>query len=110
MSETSEKLAKLKETALSQLKECGVSNVDEEQLDGYVNSLRTMVGNRDALLVSGTDKAELATVYRNFVAKKLGVDDKDKGMKAIEAVAEKMSAIKQKSRPAFYYLVAKELK
>lgn len=110
MSDTSEKLAKLKETALAQLKECGVSKVDHDQLDGYVNSLKTMVGNRDALLVSGTDKAELETVYRNFVAKKLGVDNKDKGMKAVNDVAEKMSGIKQKSRPAFYYMVAQELK
>lgn len=69
-----------------------------------------MVGNRDALLVSGTDKAELETVYRNFVVKKLGVDNKEKGMQAIQDVAVKMSAIKQKSRPAFYYLVADQLK
>lgn len=110
MSDTSEKLAKLKATSLAQLKECGVSKVDDSQLDDYVNRLRTMVGNRDALLVSGTDKAELDTVYRNFVVKKLGVDNKEKGMKAIHDVAEKMSGIKQKSRPAFYYMVAQELK
>jgi len=110
MSDTNEKLARLKETAVAQLKECGVSKVDHDQLDGYVNSLRTMVGNRDALLVSGTDKAELETVYRNFVVKKCDVNDKDKGMKAINAVAEKMSGITQKSRPAFYYMVAHELK
>lgn len=110
MTEAGEKLVKLKEKSLAQLKECGVSNVDDAQLDDYVNRLRTMVGNRDALLVSGTDKAELETVYRNFVVKKLGVDNKDKGMKAINDVATKMSAIKQKSRPAFYYMVAQELK
>ncbi|WP_271855818.1 DUF2853 family protein [Patiriisocius marinus] len=110
MSETADKLAKMKETAVAQLKECGVSNVDHDQLDGYVNSLRTMVNNRDAVLVSGTDKSELETVYRNFVVKKCGLDDKDKGMAAIQSVAEKMSSIKQKSRPAFYYMVAHELK
>lgn len=110
MSETAEKLAKMKETAVAQLKECGVSKFDHDQLDGYVNSLRTMVNNRDAVLVSGTDPAELETVYRNFVVKKCGVDDKDKGMKAINAVAKKMSGINQKSRPAFYYMVAHELK
>jgi hypothetical protein len=109
MSDTSEKLAKLKETSLAQLKECGVSKVDHDQLDRYVNSLRTMVGNRDALLVSGTDNGELETVYRNFVVKKCGVEDKDRGMKAIKAAASKMSGINQKSRPAFYYIVAHEL-
>jgi hypothetical protein len=110
MSETADKLAKMKETALAQLTKCGVSNVDNDQLDGYVNSLRTMVNNRDAVLVSGTDPSELETVYRNFVVKKCGVDDKEKGMKAVHAVAEKMKEINQKSRPAFYYMVANELK
>lgn len=109
MSETQEKLAKLKETAVSQLNECGVSNIDHDKLDEYVNRLRTMVNNRDALLVSGGDPAELETVRKNFVAKKLGVEDKDKGSAAVNAVAEKMSGIKFKSRPAFYYLVAHEL-
>ena len=84
MSDTSEKLAKLKETSLTQLKECGVSKIDHDQLDRYVNSLRTMVGNRDALLVSGTDKRELETVYRNFVVKKCGVEDKDRGMSLLK--------------------------
>jgi len=60
-------------------------------------------------LVSGGDPAELETVYRNFVAKKLGVSDKDKGMAAVNKVADKMSGIRMKNRPAFYYLVAHEL-
>ncbi len=109
MSETADKLAKMKETSVAQLTQCGVTNIDHDQLDRYVKSLRTMVNNRDAVLVSGTDKAELETVYRNFVVKKCGVDDKEKGMNAVHAVAEKMKAIKQKSRPAFYYMVAHEL-
>ncbi|WP_415371537.1 DUF2853 family protein [Patiriisocius sp. Uisw_047] len=44
-------------------------------MDRYVNSLRTMVGNRDALLVSGTDKWELETVYINFALNKCGLED-----------------------------------
>jgi len=110
MSETADKLAKMKETAVAQLEQCGVKNINHEQLEGYVNSLRTMVNNRDAVLVSGSDPAELETVRRNFVVKKCGVEDKDKGAAAVSAVASKMSAIKQKSRPAFYYMVAHELK
>lgn len=104
-----DKLQALKNNAMQQLKDCGVSNVNEARLDQYVNSLKTMVNNRDALLVSGTDDAELQTVRRNFVEKKLGISDKDKGMAAIKKVADKMSSIRQKSRPAFYYLVAEEL-
>lgn len=109
MSELAEKLAKLKETAEGQLKECGVTNVDHELLDSLVNRLRTMINNKDAALVSGKDASELETVRRNFVEKKLGVTDKEKAMAAINKVAEKMSGIRMKSRPAFYYLVQQEL-
>jgi hypothetical protein len=109
MSDLADKLASLKSTAVSQLNECGVSNIDHDKLDGYVNSLKSMVNNKDATLVSGSDPSELETVRRNFVAKKLGVEDKDKAMAAINSAAGKMSSIRMKSRPAFYYLVQQEL-
>ena len=109
MSDRDDKLAALKATAVKQLTECGVSNIDNDRLDGYVNSLKSMVDNKDATLVSGTDASELETVRRNFAEKKLGVTDKDKAMAAINNVASKMSGIRMKSRPAFYYLVASEL-
>ncbi|WP_299429658.1 DUF2853 family protein [uncultured Maribacter sp.] len=109
MSELAEKLAKLKATAVSQLNDCGVTDIDQDKLDGYVNSLKSMVNNKDATLVSGQDASELETVRRNFVEKKLGVTDKDKAMEAIQSVATKMSGIRMKSRPAFYYLVQAEL-
>lgn len=109
MSDLKSKLDKLKETAVKQLTDCGVSNIDHEKLDKYVNSLKTMVNNKDAVLVSGTDASELETVRRNFVDKKLGIKDKEKANAAIASVVEKMSAIKMKNRPAFYYLVSEEL-
>ncbi|MFB9053268.1 DUF2853 family protein [Formosa undariae] len=109
MSDVQTKLAQLKATAEKQLGDCGVSNIDHEKLDGYVNSLKTMVNNKDAVLVSGLDPSELETVRRNFIEKKLGVTDKDKAMAAITAVVDKMSGIKMKSRPAFYYLVSEAL-
>ena len=68
-----------------------------------------MVDNKDATLVSGVDQSELDTVCRNFCAKKLGVTDKDKAMAAVKKVVDKMSGIRMKNRPAFYYLVANEL-
>ncbi len=109
MSELGDKLAKLKATAVKQLNECGVSNINDAQLDDYVNSLKSMVDNKDATLVSGQDPSELETVRKNFVEKKLGVSDNDKAMAAINSVASKMSGIRMKSRPAFYYLVQQEL-
>ncbi|WP_083191693.1 DUF2853 family protein [Formosa haliotis] len=109
MSDVQSKLAQLKATAEKQLTACGVSSIDQEKLDTYVNSLKTMVDNQDATLVAGADPSELETVRRNFVEKKLGVTDKEQAMAAIESVVEKMSEFKMKSRPAFYYLVSEAL-
>ena len=68
-----------------------------------------MLDNKDAMLVSGTDPSELETVRKNFVEKKLGVTDKEKGAAIVSKIAEKMSGIKMKNRVAFYYLIQKEL-
>lgn len=109
MSEIDDKLAKLKEQATAQLNQCGVSNINNELLDTLVGRLRLIVDNKDALLVSGTDPSELETVRKNFVVKKLNIDDKDRGATAVSAVADKMSGIKMKNRAAFYYMVQQEL-
>lgn len=109
MSDLAEKLAKLKEQAESQLKDSGVSNIDDNLLDDLVGRMKLIVNNKDAVLVSGTDPSELETVRTNFVVKKLGVEDKDKAMAAINKVVDKMSGIKMKNRAAFYYMVQKEL-
>ena len=71
---------------------------------------RLVIDNKDALLVSGTDDSELETVHRKFVEKKLGVEDKDKGMAAVKTVKVKMSGIRMKNRVTFYYLVQQELR
>ena len=109
MSELEEKLAKLKANAASQLNECGVNSIDDGLLDTLVNRLKLIVDNRDALLVSGADPSELETVRKNFVVKKLKIEDKDKGAAAVSAVADKMKGIRMKNRAAFYYMVQKEL-
>ncbi len=109
MSELHEKLAKLKTQATNQLNECGVSDIDDELLDKLVGNLRLIVDNKDALLVSGADESELETVRKNFVVKKLGVEDKEKGATMVKAVADKMSGIRMKNRAAFYYMVQQEL-
>jgi len=109
MSDLNEKLSKLKNQAADQLSKCGVSNIDTDLLDTLVGRLRLIVDNKDALLVSGSDESELETVRKNFVVKKLGINDKEKGMGAVKNVATKMSGIKMKNRAAFYYMVQKEL-
>lgn len=107
--EKAAKLAKFKEEAEAQLKECGASNIDDAELSGLVNNLKLVIENRDALYVAGTDDSELETVRKNFIEKKCGESDKDKGTAVAKAVAEKMSAIRMKNRAAFYYLCKKEI-
>lgn len=109
MSELADKLAKLKAQAESQLATAGVTNINDELLDKLVNNMKLIVDNKDAILVSGTDPSELETVRTNFVVKKIGVEDKDKAMTAINKVADQMSGSKMKNRAAFYYMVQQEL-
>lgn len=109
MSDLNEKLAKLKDQATKQLNDSGISNIDNELLDTLVGRLRLIVDNKDALLVSGSDPSELETVRKNFVVKKLGIEDKDKAMGAINEVVNEMKNIKMKNRAAFYYMVQKKL-
>ena len=100
---------KYKGAALSQLNAAGVDDVDMSLLDTLVGRMKNMIDNRDATLVATSDPAELETVRKNFVVKKLGVTDKEEGMKAVNAVAEKMKGERNKNRAAYYYLVQKEL-
>lgn len=109
MSEQAEKLAKAKENAEEQLKLAGESSIDDELLSKLVNNLKLVVSNKDAMSVAGSDPKELETVRKNFVVKKLGVEDKEKGEAAVAAVVEKMSGSRMKNRAAFYYLLHKEL-
>ena len=110
MSTTAEKVEKYKGNALSQLTAAGVKDVDMKRLDELANRMKSMIDNKDAVLVSATDPAELETVRKNFVVKKLGVEDKEKAMAAIHKAAETLKANRQKNRAAFYYLVQDYLK
>lgn len=107
--EKEERLAKYKVEAEAQLKEVGESNIDDEALSGLVNNLKLVIMNRDAIYVAGTDASEIETVRKNFIEKKCGESDKDKGTAVANKVAEQMKAIKMKNRAAFYYLCKKEL-
>jgi len=109
MSEKEEKLAKLIEKATSQIKEVGHADVDADLVSDIAGRFKMMLDNKDAMLVSGSDPSELETVRRNFVEKKLGITDKDKGMAIVQKVAGQMSGIKMKTRVAFYYLIQKEV-
>lgn len=109
MSDREEKLAQLIEKATSQLTEVGVTDIDSALVADIAGRFKMMLDNKDAMLVSGSDPSELETVRKNFVEKKLGVADQDKGNAVVQKVATQMAGIKMKSRVAFYYLVQKEL-
>ena len=67
--------------------------------------------NRDASTVSGSDEKELETVKKNFLMKKLGMDDSPKLMEGVNAVIEKYGkSEKSKYRAVVYYQLAKHFK
>ena len=64
----------------------------------------------DAETVSCSQKSELETVKKNFLIKKLGLNDGENLDTAIQTVCEKMgTGNKKKYRAIFYYLLVKEL-
>lgn len=103
-----DKFAMLIEKATAQIKEVG-SDVDSALVEEIAGRFKMMLDNKDAMLVSGSDPSELETVRKNFVEKKLGIADKEKGAAIVSKIADKMSGIKMKSRVAFYYLIQKEV-
>jgi len=107
MSGQKEKLAKYKVEAEEQLAKAGVSNIDDELLSKLVNNLKLLMDKKDALSVAGSDPKEMETVRKNFIEKKLGIDDKEKGAAICTDVAKKMADSRLKNRAAFYYLCSK---
>ena len=64
----------------------------------------------DAELVSSSNKAELETIKKNFLIKKLGQEDSEKLDEAIQKVVDILgSGNRRKYRALFYYLLVKEL-
>jgi spore maturation protein SpmA len=80
-------------------------SADEAAVASIVKYCGIALRNKDSSLVSTSDPEELGRVRTGFAAKKLGLDAAaaDAG---IQAVAEKMKGVNQKSRVTFYYLLA----
>lgn len=91
----------------AQLKKVGVP-VNKELLATVTKGLGPANYKLDSMFVAASDKKELETVYKNFIVKKCGADEK-KGQKALEAAVEKFSGVRKKYRGAFYYFLAKKL-
>ena len=84
------------------------SGADEALVAAVFKGLGPAVHNKDAKLVSCSDPAELNTVRKNFLIKKLGLSEGPELDAAIKDVCETMKATRQKSRVTFYYLLTKK--
>ncbi len=85
--------------------------VDENFLEIIVKNLGPSIYKKDAELVSCSDPKELDTVRKNFLMKKLGLEDnKDILDTAIKEVCEELKDSSKKYRALFYYRLAQKFK
>jgi Protein of unknown function (DUF2853) len=93
--------------ALATYKAAGIA-VDHDLLEKVAKSLGPSIYNADSSMVSGTDKAELATVKNSFLIKKLGLPDGPGLDNAIDEVVEKMGRSNPKKHRAVFYTLLVE--
>ena len=90
---------------LADVKKYAKKAVDEKALAAMEKIYRLVLSKPDTRFVACSDKAELETVRKNFLEKKLGLSGE--GLDAsIKTVCEAMKASRSKSRLTFYYLLA----
>ncbi|HHO65902.1 MAG TPA: DUF2853 family protein [Epsilonproteobacteria bacterium] len=83
--------------------------LEDAFIAAVTKGLGPSIHNKDAETVSCSDSSELETVKKNFLIKKLGLEDSDKLDDAIKSVCEKMgTSNRNKYRALFYALLAKE--
>ncbi len=82
---------------------------DDNFFHGVAKSLGPSLYNKDASLVAASDKKELETIKKNFIAKKLKVTG-PKADSAIQYAVLKLGHSNRfKQRAVFYYLIAQKL-
>jgi len=85
-------------------------DLDEAFIAKVAGALGPSIYNKDAETVSCSDSSELETVKKNFLMKKLGLDDSPELDDAIKKVCKTMgSSNRNKYRALFYALLAKEM-
>jgi hypothetical protein len=84
-------------------------NVNDAAIQGLIKHLGIALQDRDASFVSCTDKAERERVRESFLKKKLALSMMDAELdQAIMEVCGRMKSDRDKSRVAFYYLLAEK--
>lgn len=85
--------------------------IDEDLLHGITKSLGPSIYSEDSNKVSCSDPDELARVKKNFMIKKLGLDDGPSLDKHLKDVCEEMgTSNRRKFRAIFYYLIVQKFK
>ncbi len=84
--------------------------IPSDFLAKVTKGLGPSIYKKDAETVSCGQKSELETVKKNFIGKKLGINDDALADKAIKEVCDEMgSSNKNKYRAIFYSLLAQKL-
>ena len=83
------------------------ADVDPAVVTKIEKHLGASLSNKDSKYVACSDETELETIVKGFMAKKMGIDDKDAAMEKVKAVCETMKPTRMKNRVTFYYLLAK---
>ena len=82
------------------------SSADEALVASMLKTYRLVISKSDSRLVACSDAAELATIRKNFLQKKLGMTKSDTELdELIAGVCAKMKGARQKNRLTFYYLL-----
>ena len=85
--------------------------IESDLLTAVAKGLGPSLYREDAELVSSSSKDELETIKKNFLIKKLGLEDGENLDAAIQSVVDTLgSSNRKKYRALFYYLLVKELK
>jgi hypothetical protein len=86
-----------------------VANADNTAVKGIVKHLGIALQSPDASFVACADKSERDRVRESFLKKKLALSLPDTELdQAIMEVCQRMKADRDKSRVAFYYLLAEK--
>ncbi len=93
----------------SEAEKLGIA-IDADLFKLVAKGLGPAIYKEDAELVSSSNKAELDTIKKNFLIKKLGQEDTEKLDEAIQKAIDTLgSSNRRKYRALFYYLLVKEL-
>jgi len=107
MTKTDEKVAKYSKDIKDKF---GVS-ADDTLLRAVTKACGPSIFNSDAETVSGSSASEVETVKKNFLMKKLGLNDDAKTEDGLNSVMEKYGkSNRNKYRAVVYYMLTKHFK